>query len=125
MTFAKLVNKVLKQNLIRTVIISLLEVKSLCDVRFNYLFLLLFFFGRFVVTLPDTDKKWVLKNCVKVFILPDRDTDTDTDTNAIWLQPHFVGVGIGVSVGQCEHTISGSRAGAEGSETMIIPCCAV
>ena len=35
----------------------------------------------------DTDKKWVIKNCVEVFILPDTD------------------VGIGVGVGQCEHTI--------------------
>ena len=39
----------------------------------------------------DTDKKWIIKNCVEVFILPDTATDTD--------------VGIGVGVGQCEHTI--------------------
>ena len=39
-----------------------------------------------------------------VFTLP----DTDTDTDAIGLQTHFVGVSvsIGVSVGQCEHTIT-------------------
>ena len=37
----------------------------------------------------DTDKKWVIKNCVEVFILPDTDTDTD----------------VGVGVGQGEHTI--------------------
>ena len=69
-----------------------------------------------VFTLPDTDtdtdKKWVIKNCVKVFILPDRDTDTDTDTDTdeIGLQTHFVGVGVGVDIDvdvrQCEHTIN-------------------
>ena len=62
-------------------------------------------------------KKWVYKNCVEVFILPERDTDTDTDTDtdsdtdAIGLQTHFVGVAVGVGidvgVGQCEHTITG------------------
>ena len=37
----------------------------------------------------DTHKKWIIKNCVEVFILPDTATDTD----------------VGVGVGQCEHTI--------------------
>ena len=70
-----------------------------------------------VFTLPDTDadtdtdKKWVIKNCVEVFTLPDTDTstDTDTDTDANGLQTHFVGVsvciGVCVGVGQCEHSI--------------------
>ena len=61
--------------------------------------------GVFTLADTDTDKEWVIKNCVEVFILPDRDTDTDTDTDAIGLQTHFVGVGISVGVGQCEHTI--------------------
>ena len=53
-----------------------------------------------VFTLPNTDtdkKKWVVKNCVEVFILADTDTVTDTDSNG--LQTHFVRVC--VSVGQC------------------------
>ena len=68
-----------------------------------------------VFTLPDTDadtdtnKKWVIENCVEVFTLPNTDTgtDTDTDTDANGLQTHFVSVSvcIGVCVGQCEHSI--------------------
>ena len=55
----------------------------------------------------DTDKKWVIKNCVQVFIVPDTyiDTNTDTDTDVIGLQAHFVSVSVCISVGQCEHTI--------------------
>ena len=59
-------------------------------------------YGVFTLADTDTDKKWVIKNCVKVFILPD--TDTDTNTDAIGLQTHFVGFGVGV--GHCEHTIN-------------------
>ena len=61
-----------------------------------------------VFTLLDTDtvtdKKWVIKNCVQVFILPD--TDTDSDTDAIGLQTHFVGIGVCIGNGQCEHTVN-------------------
>ena len=69
-----------------------------------------------VFTLPDTntdndtDKKWVIKNCVEVFILP----DTDTDTNVIGLQTHFVVVG----VGQCEHTITVTLMHSLGCEVL-------
>ena len=71
-----------------------------------------------VFTLPDTDadtdtdKKWVVENCVEVLILANTGTVTDanTDTDAIGF--HCVGVGasvgkgkICVGVGQWEHTI--------------------
>ena len=49
-------------------------------------------------------KKWVQLEYAKLFRL----ADTDTDTDANGLQTHFVCVGIcvGVSVGQCEHSIN-------------------
>ena len=46
----------------------------------------------------DTDKKWVVKNCVQVFTL-------HLHNNAIEYFWQFVGLGIGV--GQCERTITG------------------
>ena len=48
-------------------------------------------------TETETDKKWVVLDCVEVFIL----TETETDVNGF--QTHF----IGLSLGQCEHTLTG------------------
>ena len=58
-------------------------------------------------TLPetdtDTDKKWVLKNCVEVFILPDTDTGKPILSVGVGVG---IGVSVGIGVGQCEHTIN-------------------
>ena len=47
-----------------------------------------------VFTLTETDKKWVLWDCVEVFIL----TGTDTVTDANGFQTHFIGLGLGLFI---------------------------
>ena len=49
-------------------------------------------------TETETDKKWVVWDCVEVFIL----TETDTVTDVNRLQTHFIGIGLC----RCEHTIT-------------------
>ena len=39
-----------------------------------------------------------------------------TDTDAIGLHTHFVSVGVGVVVGQCQHTIPPSRFAFDGKD---------
>ena len=51
-------------------------------------------------TKTETDKKWVVWDCVEVFTL----TEAHTVTDANGFQTHFIGLGLC----QCEHT-SGHR----------------
>ena len=55
-------------------------------------------------TESETDKKWVVWDCVEVFIL----TETDTLTDVNGFQTYFIGLnlGIGICLCQCERTIS-------------------
>ena len=55
-------------------------------------------------TESETDTKWVVWDCVEVFILIERDTLTDVNG----FQTHFIGLnlGIGICLCQCERTIS-------------------
>ena len=54
--------------------------------------------GVFTLTETETDKKWVVWDCVEVLTL----TETDTMTNASGFQTHFVGLGLC----QCEHILT-------------------
>ena len=54
----------------------------------------------FTLTETETDKKWVVWDCVEVFIL----TETDTVTYVNRFQTHFVGLGLCLC--QCEAPLS-------------------
>ena len=62
----------------------------------------------FTLTETETDKKWVVSDCVEVFIL----TETDTVTDVNEFQTHFIGLGL--CFFQCEHTLN---------PTYDTPCC--
>ena len=55
-------------------------------------------------TESETDKKWVVWDCVEVFIL----TETDTLTDVNGFQTNFIGLNLGIAIClcQCERTIS-------------------
>ena len=44
----------------------------------------------FTLTETETDKKWVVWDCVEVFTL----TETDTMTDVSGFQTHFIGLGL-------------------------------
>ena len=54
----------------------------------------------FTLIETETDKKWVVWDCVEVFIL----TETDTMTDVNEFQTHFIGIGLCFC--QCEHALN-------------------
>ena len=63
--------------------------------KYNTISFLTEYWGVFTLTETETDKKWVVRHCVEVFV----PADTDTVTDAMRFQTQF----IALALCQCEH----------------------